>query len=57
MAGSGCKGSDILLQQNEALFLSKEVPDSLIQVRLAIMHDIFNAALLHCRDEMNNSQC
>lgn len=44
MAGSGCKGSDILLQQNEALFLSKEVPDSLIQVRLAIMHDIFNAA-------------
>lgn len=42
LAGQGCTGAEVLLQQNEALFHLQGVEDSLIQVRLACMKELFS---------------
>ncbi len=41
MAGQGCTGRDVLLQQNEALFKAQGVSDSLVTIRLKVMADVF----------------
>ena len=41
LAGMGCTGLDILLQQNEAIYRAKGVSERLCQVRVACMRDIF----------------
>ena len=41
MAGPGCTGADILLQQNEALLRVQGIADSLISIRTSCMRDIF----------------
>jgi len=43
MAGPGCSGGDILLQQNKALFKTQRVTDSLIDRRIQCMKDFFGA--------------
>lgn len=41
LAGQGCTGLDVLLQQNEAIYRSAGVRDSLIAVRVACMREVF----------------
>lgn len=41
LAGMGCTGLDILLQQNEAIYRAKGVSERLCQGRVACMRDIF----------------
>ncbi len=43
LAGQGCSGGEVLLQQNRALFQLKGVEDSLIDVRLRCMEAYFDA--------------
>ena len=40
LAGQGCTGFEVLLQQNEALFRSAGVADSLVALRVACMRDL-----------------
>lgn len=40
LAGQGCTGLDVLLQQNEALFRTAGVADSLVALRVACMRDL-----------------
>jgi len=42
MAGAGCAGKDILLQQNEAIYAAAGVADSLVAVRTACMREAFD---------------
>ena len=41
LAGMGCTGLDILLQQNDAIYRAKGVSERLCQVRVACMRDLF----------------
>ena len=41
LGGQGCSGSEILLRQNELLYLGQGVPQSLVNVRLDCMREIF----------------
>lgn len=41
LAGQGCTGLDVMLQQNEAIFRAKGVSDSLIACRMAYLRDAF----------------
>ena len=41
LAGMGCTGLDILLQQNDAIYRAKGVSGRLCQVRVACMRDLF----------------
>lgn len=43
MAGPGCSGGEILLQQNRAICEAQSLPDSLIDRRIQCMQDFFNA--------------
>lgn len=54
MAGGGCTGKEILLQQNEALFRARGTDDSLIAIRLACFNDIFDAALKYKEAEYDS---
>lgn len=45
MAGAGCAGKDILLQQNEAIYAATGVADSLVAVRMACMREAFDMPL------------
>lgn len=40
MAGQGCTGLDVLLQQNEAIFQTKGLSDSLLTIRQACMREL-----------------
>lgn len=42
LAGQGCTGREVLLQQNDAIFRAKGVCDSLLAVRLACMEELFS---------------
>lgn len=44
LSGTACKGDEVLLQQNEALFLASGVSPQLVEVRVATMREIFEAA-------------
>ena len=44
LAGQGCTGLDVLLQQNEALYF--RVSQKLLAVRTACMRDLFNLAII-----------
>lgn len=41
LAGPGCTGLDVLLQQNDALYRTKGLSDSLLVLRNACMRDLF----------------
>lgn len=41
LGGQGCSGSEILLRQNELLYLGQGVPQSLVNVRLDCMREFF----------------
>lgn len=41
LAGQGCTGLDVMLQQNEAIFRAKGVRDSLIACRMAYLREAF----------------
>ena len=41
LAGQGCTGLDVMLQQNEAIFRANGLSDKLISIRLACMRDLF----------------
>lgn len=43
LAGQGCTGAEVLLQQNRAIFQLKGVEDSLIDVRIRCMEAYFDA--------------
>ena len=42
LAGQGCTGLDVLLQQNEAIYRAAGVSDRLIAVRVACMRELFS---------------
>ena len=42
LAGQGCTGLDVLLQQNEAIFRAKGVSDKLLDIRIACMRELFS---------------
>ena len=44
LAGQGCTGLDVLLQQNEAIFRAAGVSDSLVAIHVACMRELFNLA-------------
>lgn len=44
LAGQGCSGQEVLLQQNQRMFELQGVPDSLIDRRLACMREFFAVA-------------
>ncbi len=44
LAGQGCSGAEVLLQQNRRLFELQDVPDSLVEKRLACMREFFVVA-------------
>ncbi|MBQ8704547.1 MAG: alpha/beta fold hydrolase [Bacteroidales bacterium] len=41
LAGQGCTGRDVLLQQNEAIYRANGLSERLLAVRMACMHDLF----------------
>ncbi len=41
LAGQGCSGHDVLLQQNEALFHAEGVSPQLVAIRIACMRELF----------------
>ncbi|MBR1850181.1 MAG: alpha/beta hydrolase [Bacteroidales bacterium] len=41
LAGQGCTGSDVMVQQNEAIFIAKGVSADLVSIRVAMMKEIF----------------
>ena len=43
LAGQGCSGLDVMLQQNEAIFRAQGLSDSLVAIRVACMREIFEA--------------
>lgn len=43
LAGQGCSGQEVLLQQNEAIFRLMGIDDSLIALRLLSMREFFDA--------------
>ena len=45
LAGQGCTGLELLVQQNEALFRAKGVSDSLVAIRTACMRELFMSAV------------
>lgn len=45
LAGQGCTGQEVLVQQNEALYRAKGVSDSLVAIRTACMREIFMSAV------------
>ena len=45
LAGQGCTGLEVLVQQNEALFRTRGVSDSLCALRAACMHELFAASV------------
>ena len=42
LAGQGCSGLDVLLQQNEAIYRAGGVSDSLVAIRVACMRELFS---------------
>ena len=44
LAGQGCTGLDVLLQQNEAIFRANGMSDSLLAIRMACMRELFGLA-------------
>lgn len=45
LAGQGCTGLDVLLQQNDAIYRAKGLDDSLLAIRNDCMRDLFNLAI------------
>ena len=45
LAGQGCTGLEVLVQQNEALFRTKGVSDSLCAIRATCMQELFAASV------------
>ena len=45
LAGQGCTGQELLVQQNEALYRAKGVSDSLVAIRTACMRELFMSAV------------
>lgn len=41
LAGQGCTGLDVMLQQNEAIYCASGISDSLLAIRIACMRDLF----------------
>ena len=41
LAGQGCTGLDVMMQQNEAIFRAAGLSDSLLAVRMACMRELF----------------
>ena len=41
LAGQGCKGQEVMLQQNEAIFRANGVSNSLLSVRMACVRELF----------------
>ena len=42
LAGQGCTGGDVMLQQNEAIYRASGLSESLLAVRMACMHELFS---------------
>ena len=42
LAGQGCTGLDVMLQQNEAIFRTKGLSEKLISIRMACMRELFS---------------
>ena len=42
LAGQGCTGLDVMLQQNEAIYRASGLSESLLAVRMACMHELFS---------------
>ena len=42
LAGQGCTGREVLLQQNEAIYRANGLSDSLLALRMACMKELFN---------------
>ena len=45
LAGQGCTGLEVLVQQNEALYRTKGVSDSLVAIRTRCMREIFTTTV------------
>ena len=45
LAGQGCTGLEVLVQQNEALYRAKGVSDSLVAIRTRCMREIFTTTV------------
>lgn len=41
LAGQGCTGLDVLLQQNDAIYRAAGLSDSLLNIRMSCMRDVF----------------
>ena len=41
LAGQGCTGLDVMLQQNEAIFRANGISEQLVAVRMACMRELF----------------
>lgn len=42
LAGQGCTGLDVMLQQNEAIYHTKGLSESLLAIRMACMRELFH---------------
>lgn len=42
LAGQGCTGRDVMLQQNEAIYRAAGLSDTLLDIRMACMRELFN---------------
>lgn len=42
LAGQGCTGLDVMLQQNEAIFHANGLSDSMLAIRMACMRELFS---------------
>jgi pimeloyl-ACP methyl ester carboxylesterase len=42
LAGQGCTGGDVMLQQNEAIFRARGLSESLLAIRTACMRELFS---------------
>lgn len=45
LAGPGCLGTDVMIQQNEAILKGQELSDTLVQIRLACMKELLGLAV------------
>ncbi len=55
LAGQGCRGLDVMLQQNEAIFRAAGVSDSLVDVRMACMREVFGLPVGSSQKDYKNA--
>ena len=54
LAGQGCTGLDVMLQQNEAIYRASGVSDSLVAIRIACLRELFSMPVGSSQKEYKN---